>query len=185
MNPLATVTPRSQNSFAANVCHRLPTRLRLEVPALRVGTKSNLGGTLFDSRIAEPLERFTAAIAGVTHVRANPLTGSLLIEHDGAPGREATILATLQVVLPPVDPEPPRVLRDLYRTATALDQATLRASDGWIDLKTILAGLLGIYGLSQLLTERPFRPPSSLTMIWWAYTNLRLVAREQNMRRSR
>jgi hypothetical protein len=131
------------------------------------------------------VERFTATIAGVSHVHANPLTGSLLIEHDGAPEREATIMATLHVVLPPVDHEPPRVLSDLYRAAAALDQATLRASDGWIDLKTILAGLLGIYGLSRLITERPFRPPSSLTMIWWAYTSLRLIAREQKTRSSR
>jgi hypothetical protein len=119
-------------------------------------------------------------VEGVTNAKVNPMTGSLLVEHDGAPGREDSIMSTLYDVLPAASPlaDEPLILADLRRVGEALNQASLRASKGRIDLRTTLPLLLGIYGLSRLIIERPFRPPGGLTMMWWAYTSMRQLARE-------
>lgn len=165
--------------------HRLPNRLRLGLPALRDGrTPSPIptesGEDVSGGGLAEALETAVGAVEGVTNACANPVTGTLLVEHDGAPGREAAILAALYDVLPAIPSaiEEPRLLADLRRAGHALDEATLRTSNGWIDLKTTTALLLGLYGVSLLLTERPFRLPSGLTMVWWAYNSMRQLAQE-------
>lgn len=162
--------------------HRLPTRLRLAVPALRDGAElPSLHEADPDSSLADAVETAVGAVDGVSDVSANPVTGSLLVEHDGAPGREAAILTALYDVLPlnssPAANEP-HLLANMRQVGKTLNQATLRASKGQIDLTTALPLLLGIYGLSRLLTERPFRPPSSLTMVWWAYVSMRQLTRE-------
>lgn len=165
--------------------HRLPNRLRLGLPALRNGRTPPPAPTEAEEdttapSLAEAVETAVGAVEGVTNARANPVTGTLLVEHDGASGREAAILAALYDVLPaiPSTIEGPRLLSDLRRAADALDQATLRTTDGWIDLKTATALLLGLYGVSMLLTERPFRLPSGLTMVWWAYNSMRQLSQE-------
>jgi copper chaperone CopZ len=162
--------------------HRLPTRLRLGVPALRDGAElPSLQEADPDSSLADAVETAVGAVDGVSDVSVNPVTGSLLVEHDGAPGREAAILTALHDVLPASSstaPIEPHLLADMRQVGEALNQATLRASKGRIDLTTALPLLLGIYGLSRLLTERPFRPPSSLTMVWWAYISMRQLTRE-------
>jgi hypothetical protein len=126
------------------------------------------------------VETAVGKVEGVTKANANPVTGTLLVEHDGASEREPAILAALYDVLPatPSAIEEPRLLADLHRAANALDQATLRTSNGWLDLKTATALLLGLYGVRLLLTERPFRLPSGLTMVWWAYNGMRQLAQE-------
>jgi hypothetical protein len=108
------------------------------------------------------------------------VTGSLLVEHDGAPGREEIIMSTLYDILPAASPlaDEPLLLADMRRVGEALNQASLRVSKGRIDLRTALPLLLGIYGVSRLVIERPFRPPGGLTMVWWAYTSMRQIARE-------
>jgi hypothetical protein len=127
------------------------------------------------------VEAVALGVEGVAKAEANSVTGSLLVEHDGAPGREAAILTALNDELPSApsaDAEQPRLLADFRRAGTSLNQATLHASGGWVDLRTALPLLLGIYGVSRLLTERPLRSPGGLTMVWWAYTSLRQLARE-------
>jgi hypothetical protein len=134
-----------------------------------------------DSSLADAVETAVGAVDGVSDASANSVTGSLLVEHDGAPGREEAIIAALYDVLPsnsPTAPDEPHLLADMRQIGQALNQATLRASKGRIDLTTALPLLLGIYGLSRLLSERPFRPPSSLTLVWWAYTSMRQLTRE-------
>lgn len=174
--------PPNRNQPALILLHRLPTRLRLGVPALRDGAdlpplqKADPGSSL-----ADVVETAVGAVDGVVHAIANPVTGSLLVEHDGAPGREAAIVTAVYDVLPPnspAAPNEPHLLADMRQVGQALNQATLRASKGRIDLTTALPLLLGVYGLSRLLSERPFRPPSSLTLVWWAYTSMRQLTRE-------
>jgi copper chaperone CopZ len=162
--------------------HRLPARLRLGVPALRDGAEvPPLQKADTDSSLADVVETAVGAVDGVTHASANPVTGSLLVEHDGAPGREAAIVTALHDVLPPnsrTAPDEPHLLSGMRQVGQALNQATLGASKGRIDLSTALPLLLGIYGLSRLLSERPFRPPSGLTLVWWAYTSMRQLTHE-------
>jgi hypothetical protein len=175
------VTP-NRGQPALILLHRLPTRLRLGVPALRDGAELpplQKGDT--DSSLAGAVETAVAAVDGVSFASANPVTGSLLVEHDGAPGREAAIVTALHDVLPPnsrAAPNEPHLLANMRQVGQALNQASLYASKGRIDLTTTLPLLLGIYGLSRFLSERPFRPPSSLTLVWWAYTSMRQLTQE-------
>jgi hypothetical protein len=176
-----SVTP-NRGQPALILLHRLPTRLRLGVPALRDGAEVPPSQDADpDSSLVGAVETAVGAMDGVSHVSANPVTGSLLVEHDGAPGREAAILTALYDVLPSDSstvPNEPHLLADMRQVGKALNQATLRVSKGRIDLTTALPLLLGIYGLGRLVSERPFRPPSSLTMVWWAYTSIRQLTRE-------
>lgn len=173
-HPTPAIRSRMHHKPTVIPLHRLSTRLRLGVPALRQGDWSS-------PALVTAVEAVVLGMEGVTKVEANSVTGSLLVEHDGAPGREAAILSALYDQLPS-SPSPgaeqSRLLSDFRRAGTSLNQASLRASGGWVDLRTALPLLLGIYGLSRLLTERPFRSPSGLTMVWWAYTSLRQLARE-------
>jgi hypothetical protein len=133
------------------------------------------------SSLAGAVETAVATVDGVSFASANPVTGSLLVEHDGAPGREAAIVTALHDLLPPnspTAPDEPHLLADMRQVGQALNQAALRASKGRIDLTTALPLLLGIYGLSRLLSEHPFRPPSGLTLVWWAYTSMRQLTHE-------
>jgi copper chaperone CopZ len=57
--------------------------------------------------LVEAVEAALNGVEGVTSAKANPVTGSLLIEHDGAPGREEVILAALYTVWP-TDPGAPQ-----------------------------------------------------------------------------
>ncbi len=56
----------------ANVTHRLPGRTRLRIPARR-------GDDAFFARMIEQARALPAVLAA----RANPVTGSLLLEHEG------------------------------------------------------------------------------------------------------
>jgi hypothetical protein len=169
---------------AVILLHRLPTRLRLGVAAIRDNgfspTAHSRAETYAESSPAEVVEKVIRDLEGVTRVQANGVTGSLLVEHDGAPGREEEILTALFDVVPSDTPlaDEPQLLANLMRVGEVLNRTALRVSRGQLDLKTALPLLLGIYGLSRLLTERPLRPPSGLTMVWWAYTSMRQLARE-------
>ena len=70
--------------MTATVVHSLPGRLRVAVPRLRR-----------DARAAAAVRARLRRLPGVGTVRANPLTGSILVEHDGRPGGEAAILSCL------------------------------------------------------------------------------------------
>jgi hypothetical protein len=126
------------------------------------------------------VESSIGAVAGVSRVEANSITGSLLVEHDGEPGREAAILMALYGILPlflaPVNK--PRLLTNLNRLGMTIDQVTWQASKGWIDLETALPLLLALYGLSELLFKGRFRLSPSLMILWRAYTNLRDLAHD-------
>ena len=182
--PVPAVQRRVRGQTAVFLLHRLPTRLRLGVPALREPTSLPPGAEREEaipaSSLADTVESAVSNVEGVTSAQANSVTGSLLVEHDGAPGREDAIMSTLYDVLPPAPPlaDEPLLLTELRRVGEALNQASLRASKGRIDLRTTLPLLLGIYGLSRLIIARPYRPPSGLTMVWWAYTSMRQLAQE-------
>jgi hypothetical protein len=167
------------------ILHRLPNRLRLGVPALRESAalpppNAETEETKPVASLADAVETTIGGLEGVRNAKANTMTGSLLVEHDGTPGLEAMIMSTLYDMLPATSAlaDEPLFLLDMRRVGEALNQASLRASKGRIDLRTALPLLLGIYGLSRLIIERPFRHPGGLTMMWWAYTSMRQLARE-------
>jgi hypothetical protein len=185
MDQPSSPIPPFSHSPTLVVLHRLPTRLRLSLPGLGNGTVAPLEAEIFKQPhtkllLTSLIEEGVGTIEGVTAVRANLVLGTLLIEHDGAPAREATILEALGTLLPPVSPAltAPHLLTSLAQLGGVLNRTVFHTSRGWLDLKTTIPLLLGAYGFGLLLTERPVRSPSSLTLLWWAYTSLRVLARE-------
>jgi hypothetical protein len=79
----------------AEIEHRLPGRLRLRLASRR-------GDAAFFASVAERLAR----LPGVRSLRANPRTGSILIEHDGA-AEALGELAKEQGLLQIASPAPP------------------------------------------------------------------------------
>jgi hypothetical protein len=82
--------------------HDVPGRLRFFAPRVKR-----------DQRAAAALRRRARAVPGVAAASANPLTGSLLVHHDGALATRARILDALEVADPgpalaPPPPPPPR-----------------------------------------------------------------------------
>jgi hypothetical protein len=80
--------------------HELPTRLRFTVPQLRGDRR---GGAAFCARVR--------ALGGVIDADLIPLTGSLIVRHDGLPETRDRIFRNLEsfapVALPPEPAEPP------------------------------------------------------------------------------
>ena len=66
--------------------HSLPGRLRVRIPAIK-GNAIN----------AEMLVNQVIQLTGISSVRANPVTGSILIQYDPAVTDEAACLAVLNV----------------------------------------------------------------------------------------
>ena len=103
--------------------HEVPGRLRVRDPAI-AGDASRAA-----SRAA-----LVQALPGIRRVKANPLTGSLVVEHDGAPERRDAILAALglathasPILAPPsrriealFDAIVDRLLERILRTAVAV-----------------------------------------------------------------
>jgi hypothetical protein len=78
--------------------HDVPGRLRFFAPRVKR-----------DQRAAAALRRRARAVPGVAAASANPLTGSLLVHHDGALATRARILDALEVAdLGPALAPPPR-----------------------------------------------------------------------------
>jgi hypothetical protein len=65
--------------------HELPGRLRFSLPNLR-----------HDSRRAAALQQRLAALPGVTKATASPMSGSVLITHDGAVATRERIIRTME-----------------------------------------------------------------------------------------
>lgn len=180
MNGVRTSRRRLNYTAMITLRHWLPNRLRLEVPVLRddldrAVPKAQIREVISKNALIEVVESAIRAVEGVDRVEISPITGSLVVEHDGEPGRDAAIFTTLYgilAVIPPPIPKP-RLLMNLSRWGMTVDQATLRASKGWIDLETILPLALAIYGFSELLIRGRFQVTPSLMILWRAYTNLR------------
>jgi hypothetical protein len=133
----------------------MPGRTRLRILSRR-------GDRAF---FAELTERLSAS-RGVRSVRADPLTGSVLVHHDAdvpallmeAAANGLGDLVELALTCPPV-------AKRLREDAVAIDQAIRRATGGELDLGTVAAlGLLAMAGF-QLVWGR--RPASAASLAWY------------------
>lgn len=151
--------------------HAIPGRTRLRCPAIRT-----------DRQGAEQVADALAAMPGVREVKVRPFTGSILVEH--APTlTSAELTGVAQRVLgcdrvlargevPPVEGVVPELSKIARLAATAfrdLDRDVLRASDGSLDLGTLVT--LGFFGAGavQLVTEREMDLPPWFNLAWWGY----------------
>lgn len=139
----------------AYAVHHLKGRTRFRVPARR-------GNAAFFKEIAERLEQ----CAGVKGVGTNPVTGSVLVHHDGdieglvfqALGCGLTELVELELSSPPV-------ARRIRADIIAVDRGIRRHTSGELDLGTLAAFGLVVIGGMQLLRGQT---TLAVSMVWYA-----------------
>jgi hypothetical protein len=113
--------------------HELPRRIRFSVPQLR-GDRH--GAAAFTARVR--------TIDGVAEADLIPLTGSLIVRHDGQPGTRERILHNLEEFTQAVTPQPAEALV-AAGTAVAPAHSSHRIADMVAD------------ALAERLTERLVR----------------------------
>ncbi len=145
----------------ARLVHRLPGRVRLRVDAKR-GDRA-----WFDALALE-----LSLLENIRSVEANPLTGSLLIRHEGPLERLLEELAA-RGLLRVSDPEPREIplARRLAERAEAADARLRRATAGELDLEGAALLVVLLVALVQALRGRLVGPASSL--LWYAASLLR------------
>jgi hypothetical protein len=140
----------------ARLVHRLPGRVRLKIDGRR-GDRA-----WFDALALE-----LALVEGIRAVEANPLTGSLLIHHEGSLERLLEQLAARGFVR--VESSEPREIplpRRLAERTAALDAGLRRATAGELDLKG--AALLGLLGLALVQAARGQFAGPAVSLLWYA-----------------
>ncbi len=121
----------------AYIIHQLRTRIRLRIPEMRQDQE------FFDEVLAS-----VASISGVSDVRTNPVTASVLVSHPELgfdklqPAMGALELFEMVPGMPPAAPSMSHTINSISR----LDQAISAGSSGSVDLRTL--AFTGIVGLS-------------------------------------
>jgi hypothetical protein len=148
------------------VCHRIGGRVRV-----RIGERRGDGA--YFERVRQALRRSD----GVTRCQANPLTGTVLIEHV-APLEQVLGLAQAQELFY-VDRTEPALVPGQIRAAQGLQRidAELRQlTGGEGDLRTLaLAGLIGL-GVVQLIRGNVLAP--AVTLFWYALMTMHFLQQQ-------
>ena len=147
----------------AFLCHAVPGRTRIKVPDRR-GDLAYFAG----------LERDLAPAPGVAHVSVRPMTGSVVILHDG----EVAALAAHALdkglfTLGDGEPQLEPVVERLRGAAVAADRRVRAWSGGGLDMATLMSLVLIVAALVQLRNGRLFGPASHL--LWTAFGVLRMA----------
>lgn len=140
----------------ARLVHRLPGRVRLKIDGKR-GDRAWFDALALELSLSE----------GILAVDANPLTGSLLIRHEGPLERLLGELAergSLHVAS--LEPQEIPLGRRLAQRAAAVDESLRRASAGELDLAG--AALLGLLLLALVQAARGQLAGPAVSLLWYA-----------------
>jgi Heavy metal associated domain 2 len=159
------------------VAHAIPGRIRLKIEGLR----ANPG-------LAQRLEERLSGTAGVRHVEASPVTGSLLIRYDEQSpewrGGEVVLAGKLAGVAPGldlrttahtwtakgVDSSDPLALKSSHVTGLfgSLNEAVSSVTGG-TDLKLLVPLLLVLLGVRGFLTAERMAVPRWYDFLWFGF----------------
>lgn len=140
----------------ARLVHRLPGRVRLKVDGRR-GDRD-----WFDAVALE-----LALVETIRSVEANPLTGSLLIHHEGPLERLVDELAGRGLVrVEPLEPREVPLPHRLAERAAVVDAGLRRATAGELDLRG--AALLGLLALAIVQAARGQLAGPAVSLLWYA-----------------
>ena len=130
------MTEQTVMSTQAHIMHQLRGRLRLKILEKRQ-----------DPGYFASLQTRLENLPGVSEVKVNPFTGSVVLLHPEHPYNELRTqldrLGLFEIIAPPqVEAS---ALKSLYAGAARLDQALSAGSAGSIDLRTLaVSGLIGL-----------------------------------------
>jgi len=152
---------------SAFVIHELPGRLRLRIPEKR-------SDPAFFADLAERLSE----CPGVTGVKPNALTGSVLLFHAAETSASDVTRFAEQTALFSVKPSSATAARTLGQQAAkgldAFDRSLTAVSGGWVDLQSVCFLLLLGLGVHQARRGQLLSPAAPL--LWEA---IRLVSSDK------
>ena len=110
-------------------------------------------------------------LSGIDSVRVNSVTGSILIYFDEKIIESSflylIVLKLLHLEEEALKNKPGKIKVLLKQTFEAVDMAIYNKSKGYLDLKTLVAGIFAFYGIKKL---RKFPElPAGATLLWWAF----------------
>ncbi|HEY3908627.1 MAG TPA: hypothetical protein VGM07_01900 [Stellaceae bacterium] len=148
----------------AHLVHSVPGRVRLRVSERR-------GDRGFFSEV----ERRLQSLEAVRHVETNPITGSVLVQHEGeiadligqAFGANIGELVEIALNLPPV-------ARRLASEMTAIDRNIQDFTGGEIDLRTLAS--IGLLAMAAMQLIGGQQPVIAVSLGWYASELLRRSA---------
>jgi hypothetical protein len=144
----------------ASVCHRSAGRLRIRIASRR-------GDADYFAKVVKDL----SGLRQVTHLAANPLTGSVLLLGELLDAGEVDAHARARGLFHLLDPaEAPGVplMHSLVQPVAGVDRSLRAVSGGKVDLRSaIFLALLGT-GIYELVRGR-FSAPPWYTAFWYAF----------------
>ncbi|BBM46167.1 hypothetical protein JMUB3935_2408 [Leptotrichia trevisanii] len=110
-------------------------------------------------------------LSGIDSVRVNSVTGSILIYFDEKIIESSflylIVLKLLHLEGEALKNKPGKIKVLLKQTFEAVDMAIYNKSKGYLDLKTLVAGIFAFYGIKKL---RKFPElPAGATLLWWTF----------------
>lgn len=146
------------NDQKVEVVHAMPGRVRLKCDQWK------------DETVAAHLEQTFKQLELVKHVKASPITGSLLIEFVvlSLTPQQFDELLTLAVntsvnAFPYVDA---RLMKTMKNTVFSVDGLIKKRTSGKADVDSLLSLFLIIYGVIGF----PANPAFSSSLLYWSYT---------------
>ena len=110
-------------------------------------------------------------LSGINVVKVNSVIGSILIYFDEKT-LESSFLYLIVLRLLHLDEEalknkPGKLKIMLKQAFEAVDMAIYNKSKGYLDLKTLAAGIFTFYGIKKL--RKVPELPTGATLLWWAF----------------
>ena len=110
-------------------------------------------------------------LSGIDSVRVNSVTGSILIYFDEKIIESSflylIVLKLLHLEGEALKNKPGKIKVLLKQTFEVVDMAIYNKSKGYLDLKTLVAGIFAFYGIKKL---RKFPElPAGATLLWWTF----------------
>lgn len=116
----------------------------------------------WDSKYAKKIENYLIKAEGVNSVSISKLTGSMLLQYSCSEEAVDFFVKNLP------DPDSTSMFRKRIRNAfSRFNQSVFRNTGGFLDLKTSIAGVFLVLGLSRTFRMRQW--PGGPQMMWWSY----------------
>lgn len=149
------------------VAHAIPGRVRFHCPSLKE-TDVEVPADAPVARLESDLPR----LPGVSTVRANPVSGSIVVVYD--PSRidahtvQVGVLKLLGLEAAADHPAPAALTRETREILDSLNNAVLDVSRGAMDMDFLVPTLL--MTLAVLPGKARLGAPAAFTLFWWAFS---------------
>lgn len=116
----------------------------------------------WDSKYVKKIESYLTKAHGVNDITINKVTGSMLLQYSCSEEAMDFFIKNLP------DPDSTGMFRKRIRNVfSRFNRGVYRNTGGYLDLKTSIAGVFLVLGLSRTLRMKQW--PGGPQMMWWSY----------------